>query len=217
MRITGVSLFQPSRSLLGGQMRQRGIALAVALFLLILITLIGLVAIRGATVQQRMTANFYDRQIAFQNAEAALRAGQAALSDVEHLTADDYRVCDGSQGTCEANPFTDSALDGKYIKTVATGTDIAAGQYTAGNTAPGQPQFVIELICADCTAPGASGESQSANCSNYGACSDPGVVSADYYRITARSGDPGIETGANRATVTLQAMFESPTKSPASP
>ena len=93
---------------------ERGIALVVSLILLILITILGLVAIRGTTVQQRMTANFYDRELAFQNAEAALRAGQALLA--AGITADDYRACDGSAGTpCPANPFSDSSLDNALI------------------------------------------------------------------------------------------------------
>jgi type IV pilus assembly protein PilX len=190
--------------------RQHGIALAVALFLLILITLIGLVAIRGTTVQQRMTANFYDRQVAFQNAEAALRAGQAQLA--AGITADDYRACDGTGSTpCPADPFTDTTLDAGLIKTVTDGNDTAAGEYHAGDNAPGQPQYVIELMCTTCTTASDPSECQSANCQSYGTQSSES--SAWYYRITARSGDPNSETGANRAIVTLQAMFAVPPSS----
>lgn len=188
--------------------RQRGIALAVALFLLILITLIGLVAIRGTTVQQRMTANFYDRELAFQNAEAGLRAGQALLA--AGITAADYRACDGSSGTpCPADPFADSTLNSALIKNVAqgdTGTDPKT--YTAGDNAPGQPQFVIELICTTCTTASDPSECQSANCQSYG--TGGGESSSWYYRITARSSDPDSTEGANRAVVTLQAMFAVP-------
>jgi type IV pilus assembly protein PilX len=218
MRITGVFRSMASLHLsggrrradaaFGGRARQRGIALAVALFLLILITLIGLVAIRGTTVQQRMTANFYDRQLAFQNAEAALRAGQAKLA--AGITADDYRACDGSSGTpCPANPFTDDTLDASLITDVEAGTD--AGQYTAGDTAPGQPQYVIELMCTTCTTASDPAECQSANCQSYG--TQTGESSAWYYRITARSGNPGDADVANRAIVTLQAMFAVPPSS----
>jgi type IV pilus assembly protein PilX len=207
MRITGVSPFPASLSRPGS--RQRGIALAVALFLLILITLIGLVAIRGTTVQQRMTANFYDRELAFQKAEAGLRAGQAVLA--ERKNVDKYRDCVNTSATpCAANPFMDSALDATNIMTAATEAETAtAGQYTAEGNAPGQPQFVIELICdTNCTAAGDPGECQSANCQSYGTQSGESTVW--YYRITARSGDPDSVEGANRAVVTLQAMFAVP-------
>lgn len=183
------------------QRRQRGAALAVALILLLIVTLIGFAAIRSSTVQQRMTANFYDRELAFQNAEAALRAGEAALA--AGVTADDYRACDGSSGTpCEANPFADSELDTALIRTVAT------ADYEAGSNAPGQPQYVIELICTNCTASEDPSECQSANCQSYGA--QGGEATAWYYRITARSGDPESDAGVNRAVVTLQAMFSVP-------
>src|SRR3546814_3352415 len=70
--------------------RQRGIVLAVALMLLVVITLIGLAAVRTTTMQQRMTANFYDREIAFQSAEAALQAGAQTLTNGTAVIA---RLC----------------------------------------------------------------------------------------------------------------------------
>lgn len=187
---------------------QRGVALAVSLFLLILVTLIGLAAIRGTTIQQRMTANFYDREIAFQSAEAGLRAGEAYLSDPGSPLVDgvDFRNCQDGD-TCLANPFADSGLGTGFIKTVDT------DDYDVSDTnAPGQPQFVIELICLNnaCSAgAGSTGNCQSANCQSYGT---ENTAAADfaYYRITARSGDPGSEAGTNRAVVILQAVFQVP-------
>src|SRR3546814_10581731 len=70
--------------------RQRGIVLAVALMLLVVITLIGLAAVRTTTMHQRMTANFYDREIAFQSAEAALQAGAQTLTNGTAVIA---RLC----------------------------------------------------------------------------------------------------------------------------
>lgn len=180
---------------------QRGIALATALILLILVTLIGLAAIRGTTTQQRMTANFYDRELAFQSAEAGLRAGEALLAT--GITTADYRACDGSSGTpCEANPFTDANLDGAKIKTVATST------FTANSNAAGQPQFVIDLMCTNCTTASDPNECQSANCQSYG--TQTGENSVWFYRVTARSADPASDAGTNRSVVTLQSMFAVP-------
>lgn len=58
---------------------QQGVALVVAIILLIVITLMGLAAVRGTIMQQKMTSNFYDRQLAFQAAEAGLRQAEAAV------------------------------------------------------------------------------------------------------------------------------------------
>lgn len=56
--------------------RQRGIALIVALILLLIMTMLGLSSIRTTSIQERMSANTYDRGLAFQAAEAALRVGE---------------------------------------------------------------------------------------------------------------------------------------------
>ena len=58
---------------------QRGIALVIALIFLLLMTMIGVSAIQGTTMQERMAGNMQDRNTAFQGAEAALRAGEAWL------------------------------------------------------------------------------------------------------------------------------------------
>ena len=176
---------------------QRGAALAVALILLILVTIIGLAAIRGVTVQQRMTANFSDRQIGFQAAEAGLRAGEDAVA----AGTGNVRTCTPGGEHCQANPFTDPTLNAGRIQTVATSA------YQAGSNAPGQPQFVVELICNDCQTTGGPAPCQTANCGSYGA--QTGAPTTWYYRITARSGDPAA-AGSNRAIVTLQSMYAAP-------
>jgi type IV pilus assembly protein PilX len=190
-------MYRHTTSCLHDSRRQRGAALAVALILLILVTLIGLAAIRGVTVQQRMTANFYDREVGFQAAEAGLRAGEDAVAG----GTVNVRPCTPGGEHCQANPFTDPNLNSARIQTVATSA------YQAGANSPGQPQFVVELICNDCQTTGAPAPCQSANCAAYGA--QTGAPTTWYYRITARSGDPAA-AGGNRAIVTLQSMYAAP-------
>jgi type IV pilus assembly protein PilX len=52
---------------------QGGASLVVALMFLIVLTILGLVAVRSSTVQERMAGNDRDRAVAFEAAEAALR------------------------------------------------------------------------------------------------------------------------------------------------
>lgn len=59
--------------------RQRGVALIVALILLLTMTLIGLTAMNTTTQEERMASNFRDRNLAFQAAEAALREAEDIL------------------------------------------------------------------------------------------------------------------------------------------
>ena len=59
--------------------RQRGVVLIVSLILLMVLTLIGVTAMQTSTLEERMAGNAMDRSLAFQAAEAALRAGENEL------------------------------------------------------------------------------------------------------------------------------------------
>lgn len=175
--------------------RQRGIALVIALVLLIVMALMGLAAMRGTIMQQKMSANLYDRQVAFQNAEAALRAAASMIPNNPALIA---RNCQSPSVTCMANPFDDSGLPSGSIHTVDT------GQYTAGTNAVGQPQFVVESMGNWADPNSSTGFNKTANAHNYGAQGKS--TTAVFYRITARSSDPATTKG--RAAVVLQAMIK---------
>jgi type IV pilus assembly protein PilX len=177
---------------------QRGIALVVALILLLLIALVGLAAMRGTLMQQRMASNLYDRQVALQNAEAALRAATAALPSTPSLV---WHNCQNSAVTCLPNPFNDSSLPSGAIHTVNKGN--GAGNYTAGSTAGYQPQFVVENMGNWVDQNSNTGFGNTANSRNYGV--QGSSATSVYYRITARSGDP---KGQDRAVVTLQAVIK---------
>lgn len=58
---------------------QSGSALLISLVFLLLLTMIGLASIQDSTLQERMAGNERNRNLAFQSAEAALRAGERWL------------------------------------------------------------------------------------------------------------------------------------------
>ncbi len=181
--------------------RQQGVALIVALVLLVLVTLVGLAAIRGTTMQQKMASNLYDREIAFQNTEAAMRAAEATIPGNAAVIA---RNCGTGGVLCEGNPFNDTnnPLAAGAIITVPGGT--GTGQYSASAVAAGQPQYVIENMGQWPDPNNNVGFNQTANAAQYGA---QGASTASvYYRITARSSDPA--NVGDRAIVTLQAMVK---------
>ncbi|MBV5284875.1 MAG: pilus assembly protein [Methyloversatilis discipulorum] len=60
--------------------RQRGATLLIALVMLVVMTLLGLASIRSTSMQERMGANLYDRSLAFQAVESALREAEARIS-----------------------------------------------------------------------------------------------------------------------------------------
>ena len=178
---------------------QRGVALVVALLLLVVITLVGLAAVRGTIMQQKMAANLFDRQIAFQGAEAAMRAATARIAA---NPGDIARNCQAGGVFCQGNPFDDPNLDTGKIMTVNSGT--ASGQFAKSSVAVSQPQYVVENMGNWYNPSTSTGFGQSANSHNYGAQGTS--TTAVYYRVTARSGNPA-EVG-DRAVVVLQAMIK---------
>lgn len=58
---------------------QRGAALATSLILLLMLTLIGVTAMQSTTLEEKMAGNLRSEHLAFQAAEAALRAGEEWL------------------------------------------------------------------------------------------------------------------------------------------
>lgn len=177
--------------------RQRGVALAVALILLVVITLVGLAAVKGTISQQKMSANFYDRETAFQETEAAMR--QAALAIEANTTAAPagYFNCAAASGNvCQSDPFTDPNVPSSNVISVTT------NQYNAGGMTASQPQYIIQYMgnfqvpTPDVKVIGCVG--------GYNGCQQA-PQTADFYRITARSGDP--TAISDRAYVILQTVF----------
>lgn len=196
---TATTFRSPSHRSLPRRPAQRGVALVVALLLLVVITLVGLAAVRGTIMQQRMAANHFDRQVAFQSAEAAMRAATARIAS---NPGDIARNCQAGGVFCQGNPFDDPNLDASKIITVSSGT--GTGQFDAGTLAASQPQYVIENMGNWYNPSTSTGYGQSANSHNYGAQGTS--TTAVYYRVTARSGDPALVE--DRAVVVLQAMVK---------
>lgn len=65
---------------MSGQRRQAGIALITGLIFLVMLTLIAITAMQSTTLEERMAGNARSRDLAFQGAEAAVRAAEAVLS-----------------------------------------------------------------------------------------------------------------------------------------
>lgn len=195
---------------------QRGVALIVALILLVVITLVGLAAIGTTILQNKAASNQYDRQIAFQSAEAALRVGAAMLPDniANPLWSSDACEADpitkdpinpSAPGGCHANPFDNSLLPADAVHTVATGSRSTTA-FTTSAVAPMQPQFVVQSLGARVNPTAVLGFGNTANSHNY--MVPGGNTTTLYYRITARSCDPAAAACSNRAIVTLQTVVK---------
>ena len=88
---------------------QGGVALFVSLVFLLLLTIIGVSAMKSATLQEKMSGNTRFKTITFQYAEAGLREGEgfiATLNNSGALAA--CAVCNGN--ACRTPDFDDAAV-----------------------------------------------------------------------------------------------------------
>ena len=67
---------------------ERGAVLIVGLIMLLLMTIVGLAAIRGSGLQETMAGNMRERNVAFQVAEAGLRVGESRVENTEWDASD---------------------------------------------------------------------------------------------------------------------------------
>jgi type IV pilus assembly protein PilX len=65
---------------------QSGAVLAISLIILLLLTLIGITAAQVTGLEEKMAGNLRDRNLAFQAAETALRAGEEQTSSLPRCT-----------------------------------------------------------------------------------------------------------------------------------
>ena len=66
----------------GPAQRERGAVLILGLIMLLLMTVVGLAAVRGTGLQETMAGNMRERHMAFQAAEAGLREAEDELENV---------------------------------------------------------------------------------------------------------------------------------------
>lgn len=189
--------------------RQRGVALAVSLILLVVITLLGLSSVRTIVLEEKMAANSYDRSLAFQSAEAGLRAGEGvaevqsklgnpnqgfpAYADADNTCAANAinnclaGLCSTPDKDCPAR-WTSSNFNWNNSAAEATGLNMNAIAGTA-------PRYFVEYL----------GNRFPCNPDDENACSGgPGSVGCNCmrYRVTSRA-----NPGQGRATVTLQTIY----------
>jgi type IV pilus assembly protein PilX len=180
--------FSPSRH------AQRGIALVVALILLVVATLIGLAGARGTLLQERMSANMYDRSLAFQRAEASLRAAEAAITS-------NWKIADLGGVDCSPAAATLCPVMPVTTFTASNSGWIDVGEVHDVNAAllPGAAQYHIQFMGTG-SSESDFGFEANAEYGNYGSPYPPDDVA--YYRVTARSSNPG--DAGERSIVVLQ-------------
>ncbi|GAA5185061.1 hypothetical protein GCM10025771_40600 [Niveibacterium umoris] len=180
--------------------RQRGATLIVSLLLLVIITIMGLAAIRTSTLEERMARYGVEQGVAFQAAEAALRDAEI---DLTGSTSTRFGIVQGVTGfaaDCNATAAAAARINGLCLPAPAgsapvwqtqmgvAGAAVTYGTYggnlplptTGGpSSVAQQPRYVVEGI----TTPGP------------GTSLKVGTVNARY-RVTAQGFGPRQEVQA---------------------
>jgi type IV pilus assembly protein PilX len=168
-----------------GTDKQRGVALIISLILLVVMTLLGMAAIRSITSEERMATQTYDRSLAFQATESALKSAELLLEALPTkptpavgagcTLADNLMVC-APPATADTPRWKDDDF-ASWQNATTVGSDTLAIT----------PQYFVEYL----------GDAFACQPGN---ASDP--MNCKRYRVTARS---PVVTG--RASVVLQSVY----------
>ena len=120
--------------------RQQGASLLVVLILLLLMTIMGLAVLRGTTMEERMTANLYDRSLSFQAAESALRQGEV-LARATAVAAVPSSGC--SNGVCS---LPDTTAADRWLDTSFSGWRAASNNLADSNTPMPDARYIVEYM-----------------------------------------------------------------------
>lgn len=177
---------------------QNGAVLIISLILLLLLTLIGASSIQTTSLEEKMTGNIRDENLAFQAAETALRAGEARATTLD-ITS--FSVANnGTGGTGLYTTIGTGAQASGYWQTVDWTNNTAVATYTGGslNYIHSAPQYIIEELTPT---PSTSGTTTNTS-GSLEAGMAAGSQTITWYRITARG------TGASdNAVVILQSIY----------
>jgi type IV pilus assembly protein PilX len=191
--------------------REQGAVLIVSLIFLVILTMLGVTAMTGTTMEERIAGNTRDQGLAFQAAEAALRdarrdingltvnSGAGRAMHVSHFgvggAPGSCNTAAGREGLCLPTTYAseiDAVLPRVPANVSFTGLpSVPYGRYTGAPPLSGperlsqEPRYVIEIFCLQ----------------QHGV-SIGGSAWCKFYRITARG------YGRNPNTqVTLQEIF----------
>lgn len=121
--------------------RQQGMVLIVGLVMVLLLTIIGLAAIRGSGMQERMAFNTRDKTVALLAAEAGLRACETKALK---YNADTPTPCTAGSGICGNLTGQITSPSNGLVAWQALAAPITELAPIAGLAA--QPQCLIEVI-----------------------------------------------------------------------
>lgn len=168
--------------------KQQGVVLVVVLILVLMMSIIGLAAIRGSGMQELMAGNMRDMQLRFQAAEAGARVGE---SHVNFSVAYEDLPIFGSEAGMLKNMNLNNQVPvstwGKAVWDVAPALDVPAA---VALNLPAQPRYVLEEVIIPATLEAASSRS------GLDIASQDVQEEGKVYRISSYYADSGTAAGA---------------------
>ena len=165
---------------------QRGVALVIGLILLVVMTLFGLLVVRNISGDERMAGYTYDRALALQGAEAALRQAEALVETIKPQPTSgcsDFTVSPDTVRVCAAPAATDTP---RWL--VISFTCLFSALAFSSGSLTVTPTYFVEYL------------GDAFPCSTNPDCSSQPCTCLRY-RVTARVGEAG------RAQVMLQSVY----------
>lgn len=122
---------------------QQGVALIMSLVMLLILTILGVSSVQTTSMQERMSRNARDTNLAFQSAESAISEAEVYLGGVTTLTPFQSANTDGRYDAAEDGRVDLSSFDwdepsnnDRHFKVVGTTLDGVAAQ----------PRYIVEFI-----------------------------------------------------------------------
>jgi type IV pilus assembly protein PilX len=188
---------------------QQGVALIVSLILLLVITIIGLAAIRLSSTEEKMAGNTVDRTQAFQVAEASLQFAASTILPPNNppnpaTFSEVYTDC--ANNPCSDNPANDGAVPASAWTFPPTAKDASGGAGKIVTAYGNNPSYLIQYM-GQCSIDG--GNFQFTNDQNNQGGGGSLKTAGQCYRITARANSPEANgaPSQNRAQVVVQAIY----------
>lgn len=126
----------PYFSVMTKRQRQQGSVLIVSLIILMVLTLIGITGMRTTLLEEKMASNSFDRNTAFQAAEAALRNGESQANSYVATG-----VFDGTNGL-----LGPSTPDPDWWTSTTWSSSNSIGYSGTLSDVGTQPRFIIKYI-----------------------------------------------------------------------
>ena len=144
-------------NILASRKNQQGVALFISLVMLLILTILGVSAVQTTALQERMSRNSFDSNMAFQAAESAVRDAEQYIETNFNSLIDFDAAGAEDEGLYYANAWDEAPnweaidwdVDQECTETARPTGVMLAGTTTGTTSVPNvcvQPKFIIEWV-----------------------------------------------------------------------